>query len=496
MNLVLVVDDNEAMREGVSAVVTRMGYRTLLASSGAQGLQLFRSEKPDFIITDLRMENVDGLDILKVVREEMPDTLVMLMTAYGTVDVAVEAMKIGAFDFVTKPFKPELLRAKVQNAAEVIGLRKNQKRLQEENLSLRMELGEQFPAAEQHMVGESPVFRRTLDNVLKVSRTDSSVLISGESGTGKEMVASMVHLNSQRKDGPFVRVNCGALSRDLLESELFGHEKGSFTGAFRKKLGKFELADGGSIFLDEVGDIPLDLQVKLLRVLQEKEFDRVGGTETVSVNVRVISATNRDLMSMVNDGAFREDLYYRLHVVPLHLPPLRERRSDIPLLIDHFLKKLASRTRTMVKSFAKETIRVLECYEWPGNVRELENVVEQVLVFAEREQVGVEDLPAWLREKVDLGTCDINQRQGRGYGHGPGLQLPLGGQALPVLLDQLEKDLIVQAFQKAGGVKAEIARLLGIKTSALYYKLEKYGLLEGESDGADGANGGNENLSD
>jgi two-component system response regulator HydG len=296
--------------------------------------------------------------------------------------------------------------------------------------------------------------------VEKVAPTDSSVYIYGESGTGKELVARAIHEASTRKDGPFIRVNCSALAETLLESELFGHEKGAFTGAHKRRLGRFELADGGTIFLDEIGDISPSIQLKLLRVLQERAFERVGGEETIEVDVRVITATNKDIKEQVEKGNFREDLFYRLHIIPITLPALRERPSDIDLLVDHFIDKLASRTRSQVDGVAPDAMGALRSYKWPGNVRELENVIEHALVFAEADKIRLADLPPAI-----IGRKNQNM-----------LEIPQGERSLPEILEDLEKQLILRAYDKAEGVKTETARLLGIKTSALYYKLEKYGI--------------------
>jgi two-component system response regulator HydG len=310
------------------------------------------------------------------------------------------------------------------------------------------------------MVGRSPLMLALFESIAKVAASDVVVYIAGESGTGKELVARAIHQRSRRASGPFVKVNCGALTDTLLESELFGHEKGAFTGAIKRKLGRFELADKGTLFLDEVGDMTPNLQLKLLRVLQEKQFERVGGEETVEVDVRVVSATHRDLKTAVDEGRFREDLFYRLHVVPFRVPALRERREDIPLLVTHFIGKLGPRANPRVRRIDENALARLSTYPWPGNVRELENAVEQALVFASGDSIDVVALPAFLRE----GASDAT------------LALPNASMSLPEILDDLERQLIQRAYDRTGGVKTETARLLGIKTSALYYKLEKYGI--------------------
>ncbi|MDY0059253.1 MAG: sigma-54 dependent transcriptional regulator [Myxococcota bacterium] len=473
MKTVLVIDDNEGVREGVKATAQKEGYTCYSAASGKEGLELFRKHRPEFVISDLKMAEMDGIEVLQAVREIDPDAVMMLITAFGTVEVAVTAMKLGAFDFITKPFSPQLLRLKLQAAANLCALREDRSRLRSENEYLKDQI---FSRPQpQRLIGESRPFREVMSLVERVARTDSTVLLLGESGTGKELVAREIHDQSGRSSGPFIKVNCGALTETLLESEIFGHEKGAFTGALKRKIGRFELADGGTIFLDEIGDITPGLQLKLLRVLQEREFERVGGEHTLRVDVRVISATNRNLREMVEAGTFREDLFYRLHIVPIQLPPLRERPADVPILAQAFLEKLRNRTRSRVTGFSPEALELLGRYPWPGNVRELENMIEQTLVFAQGSTVEPDDLPAVVRRS--------------GAARGP--LITLGQRALPDLLKEIERDLIVQAYTQARGVKTETARLLGIKTSALYYKLKAFGLWK-EDDGDGEAAAGDE----
>jgi two-component system response regulator HydG len=393
-----------------------------------------------------------------------------VVTAFGTIETAVNAMQLGAYDFITKPFSPEVLRAKVDK-----GLELSLARTQVEKLTARAQaLEEEVARAKGKLVGTSEPMTRLLGHVKKAAGTGATVLVQGESGTGKELVARLIHEQSPRAAGPFVVVHCAALAETLLESELFGHERGAFTGAVKRKLGRFELADGGTLFLDEIGEISLSIQTKLLRVLQERQFERVGGEETLSVDVRVVSATNRDLKQEVEKGRFREDLYYRLHVVPLTLPALRERPEDIANLAEHFVLKSGPRLNRRVKGLTDAAKHALNHYPWPGNVRELEKVIEQALVFAEGELLDVQDLPATLRPQVSRPSVG---------------ELPVlhGDRPLPDVLEDLERALILKAFEKANRVKTETARLLGIKTSALYYKLEKYGFIQkGEGDGDDG----------
>jgi two-component system response regulator HydG len=458
MSTILIIDDNETIRAGIAHTIEKMGHGVLACAGGAEGVAALREHRDiDFVITDLRMEGMDGVEVLRRVRELTPDTPAMIITAFGTVETAVEAMKLGAFDFLTKPFSPEVVRFKVERALELAAARRARSKLQAQNEYLRAEAEGRYQLAE--LVGASDKMGAVFRAVEKVAKTDSAVFIAGESGTGKELVARAIHKLSKRQDGPFIKVNCAAITDTLLESELFGHERGAFTGAIKQKLGRFELADGGTLFLDEIGDITPAMQVKLLRALQEKEFERVGGESTVRVDARIVSATNRDLKAEVERGAFREDLYYRISVVPIEIPALRERRDDIPRLCEHFLEKLAPRTNPHVRAIADDALGRLMAYRWPGNVRELENALEQAMVFAEGDTLTVAALPAFLQGEGETDPLDVPREM-----------------ALPDILDDLERQLILRAYQKAVGVKTETARLLGIKTSALYYKLEKYGI--------------------
>ena len=462
MSTILIIDDNETIRDGIAHVVRRMGHAPVCAASGAEGLQRFVEAPPDFVITDLKMDGMTGVEVLAKIKEQDPDCPTMIITAFGTVETAVEAMKLGAFDFLIKPFAPEVVRLKVERALELGAARRDRARLTEENAYLRGEQAQSYG----EIVGGSDAMRKVFAVVDRVAPTDTSVAIYGESGTGKELVAHAIHARSRRKDKPFIKVNCAALVETLLESELFGHEKGAFTGAVRRKPGRFELADGGTLFLDEIGDISASMQTRLLRVLQEKEFERVGGEQTVKVDVRVLTATHRDLGKEVAEGRFREDLFYRLQVVPVSIPPLRDRRSDIALLAEHFVRKLAPRANPAVKSISQAALDQLMGYRFPGNVRELENVIEQALVFTDGTEVTPSALPEAVRaagSKPALASADLD--------------LGSPDRALPDVLDDLERQLILKAYTRAQGVKTETARLLGVKTSALYYKLEKYGIV-------------------
>ncbi|HYV45970.1 MAG TPA: sigma-54 dependent transcriptional regulator [Myxococcaceae bacterium] len=464
MARVLVIDDHDAMREGMAVTLKKSGHEVAAVRSGADGLAAYRKARFDLVVTDLKMEGMDGLEVVQKLKELDGEAVVMVVTAHGTIEAAVQALQRGAYDFITKPFPPDVLRAKVEAGLELASARKQVERLTAHNQAL----SEEVAAVAAHagaLVGHSDLMQRLVSLVRKAAGSEATVLVQGESGTGKELVARMCHDLSPRASGPFVVVHCAALAESLLESELFGHERGAFTGAVKRKLGRFELADGGTLFLDEIGEISSSIQTKLLRVLQEKELQRVGGEETLKVDVRVVAATNRDLKAEVAKGRFREDLFYRLHIVPLSIPPLRERPEDIPALARHFVRRFAARMNRAASDISEGAMRALTRYPWPGNVRELENAVEQALVFSEGPELSEADLPAFLRGPAAQKTAGA-------------LPVVQGDRSLPEILEDLERQLIAQAYEKAKGVKTETARLLGIKTSALYYKLEKYGFIQ------------------
>lgn len=460
MARVLIIDDHDAIREGLELLLRKHGHRTYSAENGRQGLDLLSEHGAELVVTDLRMGGMDGIEVLRQVRAQAPETDVMMITAFGTVDRAVEAMKLGAADFITKPFSPEEFAVKV---GRLLREREERDELRRENVALRIEntsLKEQTEARYGQIIGEAPAMKRVYDWIGRVAPSESTVMIYGESGTGKELVARAIHASSTRRDGPFVRVNCGALAESLLDSELFGHEKGAFTGADRRRRGRFELADGGTIFLDEIATISTMTQVRLLRVIQERELERVGGEKTIPVDVRIIAATNTPADELLASEDFRKDLFYRLHVVPIVLPPLRNRVDDIPLLVDHFIAKLRKRTNSGVGGVEAKAMDRLTRYPWPGNVRELENVIERALLLADGQTIDIDDLPAMNAGDLVPRTDD----------------LPEGGKNLNEVLEGIEERLLRQALERAGGVKAEAARLLGLKSSAFYYKLEKYGI--------------------
>ena len=462
MARVLVIDDNDTLREGMAVTLKKAGHEVLAFRGGPDALVAYEKRPADVVVTDLKMDAMDGIEVTRRLKALDPSAVVLVVTAFGTIETAVQAMQQGACDFIQKPFPPEVLRAKVDSALELFRARQQVQRLQAQNQALQDDA-----RSKGGLVGDSEPMKKLAEQVRRAAQSDATVIVEGESGTGKELVARMLHDLSPRKDGPFVVTHCAALAETLLESELFGHEKGSFTGAVKRKLGRFELADGGTLFLDEIGEISPSVQTKLLRVLQEKELQRVGGEETLKVDVRVVSATHRDLKALVKQGRFREDLFYRLHIVPLVLPPLRERPEDIAVLARHFVAKHGPRIAPKVKAVSADAVTALCRYPWPGNVRELENAVEQALVFAEGEALTEKDLPAFL----------LGDKARAAVGQGA-LPVPHGDRPLPDILEDLEKELIARAYEKAKGVKTETARLLGIKTSALYYKLEKYGFIQ------------------
>jgi two-component system NtrC family response regulator len=445
---ILVIDDDASLRRVLEYNLQEEGYDVFAAESGEDGVRVFAEEKPSLVITDMKMSGMDGLQVLKAVKEQSPETLVIIITAFGAVDMAVEAMKLGAYDYITKPFNRDALRLTVRKALQYTGLAAENRRLKEELVD-RSDF--------RTIVGTSREMEKVFHVVRKVANTEAAVLITGESGTGKELVARSIHAGSSRRDAPFIAINCAAIPRDLLESELFGHVKGAFTGAVRDKTGKFQLADGGTLFLDEVGELPLELQPKLLRALQEKEVEPVGGTKVQKLDVRVVAATNLDMDKAIAAGTFREDLYYRLSVIPVQLPPLRERRTDIPLLIRYFCAKHNSEKI----AFDKDALDAMVAYSWPGNVRELENSVERLLIMRSGETISLAELPGKIRDE--------------NYRHRPGsaiVRLPDEGYSL----EQLEREVVVEALERNGWNQAAAARFLRIPRHTLIYRLEKFGI--------------------
>ncbi len=458
MEKILIVDDESSMRDVLQIMLKRSGYAVTVASDGVEALGQVQKEIYDLVITDLRMPKVDGLEVLKSVKSSSPDTVVLVVTAFASADSAVEAMKHGAYDYLTKPFQVDEVQLIIRNALE-------RRRLSTENMLLKREMASQSSFAQ--IVGQSEAMQKVFDLVRKVADSKSNVLICGESGTGKELVARAIHYNSARSAMPFVTVNCSAVPETLLESELFGHMKGSFTGAISNKAGLFEVANGGTIFLDEIGDTTPATQVKLLRVIQEREFRRVGGTQDVKVDVRVIAATNRDLEKAVAEGSFREDLYYRLDVIPIKLPPLRMRAGDIPLLAQHFLEKFAKESGKPVPPLTQDAMHALLGHEWRGNVRELENLIERAVAFSSGAPITEHDIRGWLHRTVSTQQPYPTD-------------LPEDGLDLEALVNGIEKELLLKALERAKWVKKKAAALLRLNTRSFRYRLEKYGIKGGQ----------------
>ncbi len=446
---ILIVEDNQSMRAGIQATLQKADYAVHSAQNGAEALSLLEKTPCHLVITDLKMPQMDGLALFDKIKQYYSDLAVIFITAYATVDIAVETLKKGADDFITKPFPLDELREKVA----IVYYRYQKLAKTKEKVSEKPVL-----------IGKSAGIKKVRALITKVAKVDSPVLITGESGTGKELVAQRIHLTGPRKNGPFIAVNCSALNENLLESELFGHEKGAFTGAVKAHAGKFEQAAGGSLFLDEIGDMSAALQVKLLRVLQTKKFQQVGGEQDISSDFRLITATNRDLKQAIREKEFRSDLYYRLNVVPIHIPPLRERREDIPLLIEHLLKSKARKLEREIPQVDETLLQHLRSYSWPGNIRELENFLERALIFVEDNNFST--------ESFSLSDLEIEPQA-------QGTTAP-GNKDLVSTLETMEREMIVKALRQARGVKQKAARKLKLKPSTLYYKIDKFNISESE----------------
>jgi DNA-binding NtrC family response regulator len=449
---ILIVDDEEGLRRLLVRVLTKAGYEATAVSGGGEALRQVAGEPFDLVITDIKMPEMDGLHLLRELKAFDPSLPIIVMTAYGTVENAVQALRAGAYDYVAKPFEIDELKLTVAKALE-------RERLLAENRYLHAELEGRYDFA--GIIGNSPSMHQVFEIASSVAASNASVLITGESGTGKELLARSIHYNSARKEKPFIVLNCAALSEGVLESELFGHEKGAFTGALATRKGRFELADQGTLFIDEVGEMSLAAQVKLLRVIQEHEFERVGGNKPIKVNVRIVAATNKNLAEQVKIGRFREDLYYRLNVVNIHLPPLRERREDLEPLARHFLQRYVAETGKRISEISPRALSCLLAHDWPGNVRELQNAIERGVVLAKGSVLTPRDLPQGLQG--DDQIC---------------LQLPERGGNLTDILEDLERQLIVQTLEREQGSQTRAADALGIKRTTLRYKMEKYRLLD------------------
>ncbi len=447
---ILIVDDDASQRRLIEFWLKEEGHRTVTATDGISALRAFAQYAPSLVVTDVRMPGMSGLDLLSRIKADNPDISFILITAFATVDDAVEAMKLGAADYILKPLKADELKVNVRRALE-------RQQLVDENRHLRSLAGSTFRF--ENIIAQSRRMRSVIEMAVQVARRDSTVLLAGESGTGKELLAKAIHQSSLRAGKPFVAVNCGALPETLAESELFGHRKGSFTGAIADRAGKFEAANEGTVFLDEIGELALSLQVKLLRVIQEREVDKIGSPHPVKVNVRILAASNRNLKNLVEDGQFREDLYYRLSVVTVELPPLREHREDIPLLIQHFSEILANRYGIPRLTISDEAIEKLVQYNWPGNVRELQNVIERVFVLAKDDRIAVSDLPPEIC-RSESRIANIS------------LKLPDEG----IDLEEVEKEILLQALEKHGWNQSQAAKYLNISRKTLIYRMEKFAL--------------------
>jgi DNA-binding NtrC family response regulator len=461
MNLprILVVDDDDNLRWVLQTQLEQMGYRVTVAADGPAALQMIDQEPPALVLTDLKMPGMSGLELLENIHRDYPEIPVLIMTAFGTIQSAVQAMRAGAYDYLTKPIDYDELAFAVSRVLEHF-------RLVQEVKNLRASLDRKYGF--ENIIGHSESLLSVLDTAVRAAQSNSTILIHGETGTGKELLARAIHFNSRRRDKPFVTINCGAIPRDLLESELFGHLKGSFTGALAHKTGKVELADRGTLFLDEIGEMPGELQVKLLRLLQHGELEKVGAASPVKVDVRFVAATHRNLRAMIEDGTFREDLYYRLAVIPLQLPPLRDRRDDIPELVQHFFLKAKEAQGRPNLVLPANLLPRFQDYRWPGNVRELENVIERIVVLAPGNEITLADLPDFLqRDRTGVDTLQ--------------LELPAQG----ISLEAVEKELIQRALEKFHGNQTHAARYLDISRKALIYRMEKHGIRKKTAPDAD-----------
>jgi two-component system response regulator HydG len=443
---ILVVDDEQSHRAMLRAVLGKEGYEVSEADDGTSAVKAVENDTFDLILMDIRMTDMDGIEAVGEIKKFSPSIPIIMMTAYASIKTAVDALKSGAYDYLTKPLDIDELKIHIKKALEHY-------RLQEENIFLRERLADRFNFSQ--IIGRSRSMKELFETLSLIAPSDATVLIYGESGTGKEIVANAIHQNSPRAQKPFIKVNCAALPETLLESELFGHERGAFTGALTRKAGRFQMADGGSLFLDEISDMSLTTQVKLLRVLQEREFEPLGSTKTIQVDIRLITATNKDLEEEVKAGRFREDLFYRLNVVPIHLPPLRKRKDDIPLLAEHFFNIYREKNKSSVKGFLPKTMDIMVRYDWPGNVRELENVIERSVLLCRSEFISPGDLPPLVQGAGDKEQSLVSVPQG-------------------MTLKEVEKEVIIQTLSDTNGSRTQTARILGISRKTLQNKLKEY----------------------
>jgi DNA-binding NtrC family response regulator len=451
---ILLIDDSPDILTHLSEYLKNEGYEVEASTDGEKAISMIERKCYDIILTDLMMPNIDGMEVLKYVTQHSRESICMILTGYGTIKNAVEAVKLGAFDYLTKPIKMDEILITLKRALEFRDLKR-------ENQNLKNQLKKKYKF--ENIIGDSEKMHQIFETIEKVADTDSTILILGESGTGKELIAKAIHYNSYRREGPFIPVNCAAIPSELLESELFGHEKGAFTNAIRTRIGRFELANGGTVFLDEIGDMSPNLQSKLLRVLQERQFERIGGVKTVKIDIRIIAATHQDLKVAVEQGKFRQDLYYRLNVIPIRVPPLRERKSDIPLLVHHFLNHFNRSKKRKIQGIHNEALNRLMEYHWLGNVRELENIIERIVILTNNDSITVQDLP----EKIQNLSQDEQV---------PLFEIPEEGISLDNALNEFEKRLILQALNKTGWIKNKAAQLLNLNRTTLIEKIKRQNL--------------------
>ena len=454
MARILVIDDDPVILEVITKILKTHGHEVIASPNGTSGIKQLETNSFDLVLTDLMMPDVDGLEVLNHVVSKSPKTKCIILTGYGTIKSSVDSIKKGAFDYITKPITSDELLVVIEKALQF-------RNLEDENIRLKRELQKKYRHG--NLIGTSNAIEKIYELIEKVADTDSTVLISGASGTGKELIARAIHYDSSRSDKPLVVINCGAIPEELLESELFGHEKGAFTGAYKARIGRFEMANGGTIFLDEVGEMSPSLQVKLLRVLQEQKFERVGGTKTIHVDVRIIAATNKNLTMAINKGRFREDLYYRLNVIPIKVPSLKHRKSDIPLLIDFFIKKFQKGKTKSITGLTPEAMDCVVEYDWPGNVRELENMIKRLTILCDNESVIVDDLP----EHIQRNSRSIQQFED---------DILEEGLTLDEAVKDYEKRLILEALEKSNWVKTKAAKILNINRTTLVEKIKKQNL--------------------
>ena len=457
MNKILIVDDELNMRLVLQAMLKKEGYAVTTASNGMEALKILKADQMDIVVTDLKMPKLDGMGLLDRIIRDYPSTPVIIITAHGTIATAVDALKKGAFDYITKPFEQDELKQVIQKAVKT-------RRLDEDEALLNPDDIDRYG-----IIGSSDRITEIFETIKRVAPTTTTILITGETGTGKELIARAIHRNSPRKNNPFIKINCAAIPESLMESELFGYEKGAFTGAATKKQGRFELAHKGTLFLDEVGELPKDMQVKLLQVIQEQEFERVGGLQTIKVDVRLITATNRNLFEDVKDGRFREDLYYRLNVIPAHLPPLRERKEDIPVLIGFFIEKFNKKLDRSVKYIDEKVTNLLIQYAWPGNIRELENLVERMILMARGDTIVFADLPSELKTTIESDSTNPS-----------GIRQKPFKDIMKNHMEDIEKQMIISVLEECGNNVTRAAKQLGLSRKGLQLKMMKYKLRRSE----------------